>query len=167
MKSALLQLPSRILGRPSASDVQVLLAHARQLQRSSDPKLRPLLLKGKNLGLLCESMEEADAALFLRAATELGARVSHIRPSLSDLSTPAVRRVTSEMLGRLYDGIECQGLPTPLVEQIGREAGIPVYDRLAGKDHPTAQLVALLDGEEPEAGKRQLVLQTVLLATLF
>jgi ornithine carbamoyltransferase len=167
MQSALLQLPSRHLGRPSASDVQVLLANARLLQRSSDPSLRPLLLKGKNLGLLCESTDGDDAVLFLRAATELGARVSHIRPSLSDLSTSTVRRITSQMLGRLYDGIECQGLPAPLVEQIGREAGIPVYDGLAGKDHPTAQLVALLEGEEPEASKRQLVLQTVLLATLF
>jgi len=167
MQSVLLQVSSRHLDRPSPSDVQVLLANARMLQRSSEPRLKGLLLKGKNLALMCESTEDADATLFLRAATELGARVSHIRPSLSDLATPAVRRITSQMLGRLYDGIECQGLPTPLVEQIGLEAGIPVYDGLAAKEHPTARLALLIDGDESEAGKRQLLLQTVLLATLL
>ena len=58
-------------------------------------------------------------------------------------------------------------MPIGAGRQIGREAGIPVYDALAGKDHPTALLVALLDGEESEACKRRLVVQAVLLATLF
>lgn len=167
MPSALTPLPSDHLDHPSTSDVQVLLANARLLRRSSEPHVRQLLLKGKNLGLLCESADDADAALFLRAATELGARVSHIRPSLSDLATPTVRRVTSQMLGRLYDGIECQGLPTHLVEQIGREAGVPVYRGIAGKDHPTAPLATLIEGDESADSKRQLLLQTVLLATLL
>ena len=166
MPNALLQLPSHRGDPPFLGDVETLLANARLLQRASEPRLRKQFLKGKNLGLLCE-LSEADAAtLFTRAATELGAVVSHIRPSLSDLGTPAVRRDTSQMLGRLYDGIECQGLPLELVAQIGREAGVPVYDAIAGKDHPTAGLARLLDGDDSDERKRQLLLQSVLLATL-
>lgn len=166
MQPAVLSIPCRHLDRPSSDDLQVLLAHARMLQRPGDPRLKRLLLKGKNLGLLCESAEDADAALFRDAAAELGARVSHIRPGLSALGTPDVRRDTSQMLGRLYDGIECQGLPALLVEEIGREAGIPVYDGIAGRKHPTVSLIRQLDGDASEACKRQLLLQAVLLATL-
>jgi ornithine carbamoyltransferase len=167
MQSLVLQLPSRHLGRPSTSDIEVLLANARMLQRAAEPRFRQSLLKGKNLALMCESAEGADAALFIGAAMELGARVSHIRPGLSDLATPSVRRGMAQMLGRLYDAIECQGLPAELVEQIRLEAGIPVYDGIAGNEHPTARLATLIDGDESEAGKRKLLLQTTLLATLI
>ena len=135
--------------------------------RSTDSRLKESLLRGKNLGLMCESAEEAEAALFLRAATELGARVSYIRPSRSDLAGPTVCRVIAQVLGRLYDGIECQGLPPQLVEQLGREAGIPAYNALAGRDHPTARLAVLLEGDESDASKRRLLLQAALLATLL
>lgn len=166
MQPAVLSMPCRHLDRPSSDDVQVLLAHARMLQRPGDPRLRQLLLKGKNLGLLCESAEDADAALFRHAAAELGARVSHIRPGLSGLALAGVRRDTSQMLGRLYDGIECQGLPAPLLEEMGRDAGIPVYDGIASRNHPTVGLIRQLDGDASDACKRQLLLQAVLLATL-
>ncbi len=70
------------------------------------------------------------------------------------------------MLGRLYDGIECQGLTPALVDAVGRAAGVPVYDGLASAGHPTAHLASML-GEEDAPGKlRQLMLQTVLLSTL-
>ena len=73
---------------------------------------------------------------------------------------------TARMLGRLYDGIECQGIAPELVELVGREAGVPVYDGLASDRHPTARLAALLGGTESPGTLRQLVLQTVLLSTL-
>ena len=62
-------------------DENVLLEQARILWRAAgDGTLRPLL-KGKNLGLLCAVDDSLEAILFRRAATELGARVAHIRPS--------------------------------------------------------------------------------------
>jgi len=53
-----------------------------------------------------------------------------------------------------------------LVEIVGREAGVPVYDGLASEHHPTARLTRLLDVGDPPGKLRQLVLQTVLLSTL-
>jgi ornithine carbamoyltransferase len=146
----------------SAGDSEVLLGNARLLQRAAAP--RQTLLRGKKLALLCESEEGADAILFREAAAELGAHVSHVRPRLGDLRQPEDLQHTARMLGRLYDGIECQGLAHDLVELVGREAGIPVYDGLASERHPTARLAAMLDVAQPAA--RQLVLQTVLLSTL-
>ena len=97
---------------------------------------------------------------------ELGADVSHIRPHLSELSRPEELRQTARILGRLYDGIECQGLLPALCDAVGREAGVPVYDGLASNRHATARLAALLGADEPPERLREIVLQTVLLSTL-
>jgi ornithine carbamoyltransferase len=70
------------------------------------------------------------------------------------------------MLGRLYDGIECQGLARALVEVVRREAGVPVYDDLASERHPTAQLVEIIGADERSAKLRELVVQVVLLSTI-
>ena len=96
----------------------------------------------------------------------MGAHVAHIRPSLTELSTlPDVQR-TARMLGRLYDAIECQGMATELVHQVGVEAGVPVYDALASAKHPTARLADLLEGDASPPDKRRFVLQAVLLSTI-
>ena len=165
MKTTVLTpVPSANLERLSAIDSDVLLGNARLLQRAPEP--RQTLLRGKKLALLCESEEDPDAVLFREAAAGLGAHVSHIRPRLSDLRQPDDLQHTARMLGRLYDGIECQGLAHDLVELVGREAGVPVYDGLASERHPTARLAAMLGVAEPPARLRELVLQTVLLSTL-
>lgn len=89
-------------------------------------------LRGKNLGLLCETDSSA-ATLFERAAIALGAQVVRIRPSAAGLLTPAERAPTARMLGRLYDAVECQGLAPALVQQLRSAAGVPVFDGLAGR----------------------------------
>jgi len=148
----------------SATDSDVLLGNARLLQRAAES--RQTLLRGKKLALLCEAEEGTDAVLFRQAAAELGAHVSRVRPHLADLGQPNELQHTARLLGRLYDGIECQGLSHALVELVERESGVPVYDGLASERHPTARLAALLDDGAPAGQARQLVLQSVLLSTL-
>ena len=159
-------------------DAALVLDRARALQRAAVTGGLPASLRGRKLGLLCEAGDAGagagtgadadvdDAALFRRAAVELGAHVAHIRPSLTELSTlPDVQR-TARMLGRLYDAIECQGMATELVHQVGIAAGVPVYDALASAKHPTARLADLLEGEASPPDKRRFVLQAVLLSTI-
>ena len=155
-------------------DAALVLDRARALQRAAAAGEIAAPLRGRKLGLLCEAGEvgegdgngDSDAALFRHAAVELGAHVAHIRPSLTELSTlPDVQR-TARMLGRLYDAIECQGMATELVHQVGVEAGVPVYDGLASPRHPTARLAALLEGNALLRDKRRFVLQAVLLSTI-
>jgi ornithine carbamoyltransferase len=162
---ALTPLRNAELAQLSLGDTDILLSNARLLQSAAEPRQTSSLLRGKKLALLCESDEGADAILFRRAASDLGAHVSHIRPRLSDLTRPDDLQHIAQMLGRLYDGIECQGLPPALVEVVGREAGVPVYDGVASEHHPTARLAGQLGGEPP-GRLRQLMLQTVLLSTL-
>ena len=149
----------------SPHDVRVVLASARMLQRASLADAVQPLLRGKNLGLMCEA-DDGDAALFRRAAVELGAHVAHVRPSLSELSTPVEVQHTARMLGRLYDAVECQGMAPALVRQMGRDAGVPVYDGIATLQHPMSRLAELLGDDASPADNRRFVLQAALLSTL-
>ena len=150
----------------SHQDTNVLLARARALQRAGRAGTLQLLLRGKNLGLLCESADSDDAELFRRAGLTLGANVAHVRPSLSAQSSPNEVQLTARMLGRLYDAVECQGMDGALVRQVGRDAGVPVYDGIAALTHPTAKLADLLGGDASPADGRLIVLQAVLVSTL-
>lgn len=146
-------------------DAIVVLKQARALQLASGSGGLRASLGGRYFGLMCQ-VDGNDAALFRRAATELGARVAYVRPSLGASSMPLDIQHTARMLGRLYDAVECQGLPASLVQQMGIDAGVPVYDGIASENHPTTKLVAQLDGDDSPADKRRFVLQAALLCTV-
>ena len=153
---------------PPPGLTDVLLANARLLQRAEPGSDMDGLLRGKNLGLVCESVDNADAILFREAAEALGASVSHIRPELAPAGgvTGGSLLRTARLLGRLYDAIECQGLAPALVVQLGREAGVPVFDGLATPAHSIGQLALELAGAEALEKKRRLLVQAVLLLEL-
>ena len=151
-------------------DVAFVLDNARALQLAARAGDLRASLRGRKFALMCEvdndSDSASDAALFRRAAVELGAHVAHIRPSLTELSTPLEVQHTARMLGRLYDAVECQGMAADLVHQLGIDAGVPVFDAIASQRHPTAKLVSLLGGDSPPLDQRRFVLQAVLLSTV-
>jgi ornithine carbamoyltransferase len=149
-----------------ARDMSALLAHARELQAAARAGTAQRALRGKNFGLFCDSADDGDAALFQRAATALGAQVAHLRPSLSELSTPQDVRHTARVLGRLYDAIDCVGMSSDLVQRIGADAGVPVFEGIASSRHPTAVLAEQLDGAAAAEDKRCLVIQAVLISAL-
>ena len=147
-------------------DVEALLARARALRHAVRAGTTQPLLRGKNLGLLCEAADQDDAELFRRAAVELGARVAHLCPGLSESSTPPEVQHTARMLGRLYDAVECQNMAPSLVLQIAHDAGVPVYDGIASQRHPTAALAARLGDGVSSTDNRRFVVQALLLTTL-
>lgn len=165
----MIQIPTRSLDAAhawlSSDDARVLLESARALQRAARAGATRPLLSGKNVALLSE-VDDADASLFCSAAVELGARVARIRPGFSELGTAQDVQHTAQVLGRLYDAIECQGVAAALVWQMSQGAGVPVYDGLATPHHPTAGLVELLGGDATFADKRRFVVQAVMLTTL-
>jgi ornithine carbamoyltransferase len=148
--------------------VAALLADAQLLQRAARSGATRPLLRGKNLGLLCAIDTECndDAALFRRAATELGAHVAHIRPSLSERSALPEVQAAARMLGRLYDAVECQCMPAILVQRLRLHVDVPVFDGLASPRHPIAHVAELLDAEAAPDDKRCFVLQAVLLCAI-
>ena len=115
---------------------------------------------------MTNTIDNDEARLFTRAAAELGARVSHIVPTLSDSSTDNEVRSTARMLGRLYDAVECQGTAHDLVEQLADAAGVPVFESISSAGHPTARLADLLDGDCSPTDKRKFVIQALLICSI-
>lgn len=150
----------------SAQNMNALLARARELQLAAHSGAPQRLLAGKNVGLICEAADHADAALFQRAAMALGAQVAQLRTRLSKLSTPDEVRHTARVLGRLYDAVDCMGMAPEMVILISTEAGVPVFEGIASAQHPTAGLARLLDSSAPLDDRRCLVIQAVLLSAL-
>ena len=147
-------------------DASFVLDHARALQLAARAGDMRAPLRGRKFGLICEADESGDAALFRRAAVELGAHVAHIRSSPAELSTPQDVQHIARMLGRLYDAVECQGMSPDLVHLMGIDAGVPIYDGIASQQHPTAKLADLLGADDSRLDKRRFVLQAVLLSTV-
>ena len=149
----------------SGPDTGALLAFARELQNASHAGMNGRALRGKNLALLCDMVDTDGAGLFQRAAAGLGAQVAHLRPSLSSLSTPQAVQDTARVLGRLYDAVDCVGMPPDLVRQIGAAAGVPVFEAISSSRHPTARLADQLSGAAID-DYRCSVIQAVLLSAL-
>ena len=168
-----LAMPSSNIARapevePQLSPLSVasLLSRARILQRAALGGTTRPLLRGKNLGLLCETPPDEAQVLFRRAAEELGAHVAVMRSSLSVASSPQEVQHTARMLGRLYESVECQGLDPVLVQRNAEHAGITVFEGAAMKDHPADRLAELLGDTTPQADNRRFVLQAMLLEAI-
>ncbi|MGA0610741.1 hypothetical protein [Caldimonas sp. KR1-144] len=100
-------------------------------------------LSGRHLALV-GSLDGHGAQGFIDCATALGAQVSQVDANAL-LSAPVQRLPElARMLGRLYDGVDCCGLPEALVDQIELYAGVPVTNGLADPAHPLRLLGDLL-----------------------
>jgi ornithine carbamoyltransferase len=112
-------------------------------------------LKGKNLGLLCDDPSQPEALLAYRAAVELGAHVSLVRPRFEEQGDAQAMPETARMLGRLYDGVACVAIPRAVTDQLRALSGVPVIDELdivAPAGHPTVACAACAAGiDHPDA----------------
>lgn len=124
----------------SGTELRCLLDRALQLRREAGRAP----LRGRNLALLCEGEPDEAARALQRAAGELGAQVATLRTSDTCPDGRTVDQATVRLLGRLYDAIDCHGLGQPQVETIAREAGIPVFNGLGGRDRPARTLAELV-----------------------
>lgn len=91
----------------------------------------PQLLRGKRLALLSNDHASPAAMAFRLAATELGAHVALVRAD-----TASGPRSLAALLGQLYDAIECQGVSESALRELGREAGVPVFNNIGSRAHP-------------------------------
>jgi len=157
---------TRTIDEVPPNEIAALLENARALQLAADSgaAIQPLL-RGKKFGLLCGTDEATSdaAALFDRAAGELGARVARIRPRLTEQSTALDVQQTAHLLRRLYDAVVCEGMAPVLVQRLSLEVGVPVYDRITSTNHLITQLAARLGPAGSIDNNRRFVLQALLL----
>jgi ornithine carbamoyltransferase len=65
-------------------------------------------------------------------------------PSGSQIGKKESMADTARVLGRMYDGIEYRGFGQDIVEELGKHAGVPVWNGLTNEFHPTQILADFL-----------------------
>ena len=101
-------------------------------------------MKGKNIALIFEKTSTRTRCAFEVAAYDQGAHVTYLGPDSSQIGKKESMKDTARVLGRMYDAIEYRGKAQAVVEEMGKYAGVPVYNGLTDEFHPTQMLADIL-----------------------
>ena len=113
-------------------------------------------LKGKNIALIFEKSSTRTRCAFEVAAFDQGAHVTYLGPSGSQIGNKESMKDTARVLGRMYDGIEYRGFGQDIVEELGKYAGVPVWNGLTTEFHPTqilADFLTMMEHSDKPLGK--------------
>ncbi len=113
----------------------------REEKRSGNERQR---LVGRNIALIFEKASTRTRSAFEVGAYDQGAQVTYLGPGESPIGKKESIRDTARVLGRMYDGIEYRGSAQDNVENLGRYAGVPVWNGLTDEWHPTQMLADML-----------------------
>jgi len=101
-------------------------------------------LKGKNIALIFEKASTRTRCAFQTAAYDQGAHITYLGPTGSQMGKKETMKDTARVLGRMYEGIEYRGFGQEIVEELGKYAGVPVWNGLTTEFHPTQVMADFL-----------------------
>ena len=125
-----------------------LLALAADLKAKKKTGIPHRLCEGKNIVLLFEKDSTRTRCAFEVAASDLGMGCTYLGPTGSQMGKKESIADTARVLGRMYDGIEYRGFGQSIVEELGKYAGVPVWNGLTNEFHPTQILADFLTIQE-------------------
>ncbi|MCR4693764.1 MAG: ornithine carbamoyltransferase [Pseudobutyrivibrio sp.] len=105
-------------------------------------------LAGKNIALIFEKTSTRTRCSFEVAAYDMGAEVTYLDPSGSQIGKKESIADTARVLGRMYDGIEYRGFEQTKVEDLAKYAGVPVWNGLTNESHPTQMIADMMTIKE-------------------
>lgn len=121
----------------SQKEIKFLLDLSIDLKKSKYNGTEQKLMEGKNIALIFEKASTRTRCAFEVAALDQGAHVTYLGPSGSQIGKKETMKDTARVLGRMYDGIEYRGFGQEIVEELGKYAGVPVWNGLTNEYHPT------------------------------
>jgi ornithine carbamoyltransferase len=124
----------------SPAELRLLLKLAAELKAAKLAGTEQQRLKGKNIALIFEKDSTRTRTGFEVAAYDQGAHVTYLGPSGSQIGKKESIRDTARVLGRIYDAIEFRGFAQADAEMLAANAGVPVYNGLTDRYHPTQAL---------------------------
>ena len=128
--------------------INALLDLAAELKAAKKAGRETQRLRGKNIALIFEKTSTRTRCAFEIAAHDQGAKVTYLEPGSSQIGHKESIKDTARVLGRMYDGIEYRGHGHETVEELARYAGVPVFNGLTDRYHPTQSLADLLTMRE-------------------
>ena len=128
----------------TSEQIEGLLDLAAELKAQKKAGIPHKLCQGKNIVLLFEKDSTRTRCAFEVAGADLGMSVTYLGPSGSQMGKKESIADTARVLGRMYDGIEYRGFGQEIVEDLGKFAGVPVWNGLTNEFHPTQILADML-----------------------
>jgi len=129
-------------------EIRFLLSLSADLKKAKYSGTEQQRLKGKNIVLLFAKDSTRTRCAFEVAAYDQGAQITYLGPSGSQMGKKESMKDTARVLGRMYDGIEYRGFGQEIVEELGKYAGVPVWNGLTNEFHPTQILADFLTMQE-------------------
>ena len=120
-------------------------AHLKALKQKGIPHA---YLQGKNIALLFEKTSTRTRAAFTVACHDLGAHPEFLGAGDIQLGKKESVEDTAKVLGRMFDGIEYRGFSQEAVEDLALYSGVPVWNGLTDRWHPTQMLADFLTIKE-------------------
>ena len=116
-------------------------AGARDLKRSGQ---RPMRLAGRNIAVVFLKPSARTRAAFVVAAADEGAHAEVLRAEDVRFGVKESVKDIARVLGRLYDGIAFRGYGEDVLEALVEHSGVPVWNALTERYHPTQALADML-----------------------
>jgi ornithine carbamoyltransferase len=128
----------------TSPEIMYLLELSAKLKHDKYNNSEAQMLKGKNIALIFEKTSTRTRCAFETAAFDQGANVTYLGPTGTQIGQKESMKDTARVLGRMYNGIEYRGFGQNIVEELGKYAGVPVWNGLTNEFHPTQVLADLL-----------------------
>ncbi len=131
-------------------EITYLLRLSHELRQKKKADMPGNLLRGRNIVLLFEKTSTRTRCAFEAACFDEGGCATYL--SNSQMGMKESLEDTARVLSRYYDGIAFRGAAQETVEGLARFAGIPVWNGLTDRFHPTQALADVMTLSE-HAGK--------------
>lgn len=129
-------------------EILYLIDLAAQLKEKKKKGILVDTLKGKNVALIFEKTSTRTRCSFEVAAHDLGMSTTYLEPAGSQIGKKESIEDTARVLGRMFEGIEYRGFEQEIVEELAKNAGVPVWNGLTNEFHPTQMLADMLTIKE-------------------
>lgn len=132
----------------STKEIEYLIDLSADLKRLKYAGIKPRNLEGKNIALIFEKPSTRTRCAFTVAAVDEGAHAEYLGKGDIQLGKKESVADTARVLGRMFDGIEFRGFKHETVEELAKYSGVPVWNGLTDKYHPTQILADFLTIKE-------------------
>ncbi|HMB69498.1 MAG TPA: ornithine carbamoyltransferase [bacterium] len=130
------------------AEVRYLLDLSEKLKADKRAGIRAKNLDGMSIALIFEKPSTRTRCAFVTACVDEGAHPEYLLGQDLRLGIKESTADVARVLGRLFDGIEFRGFRHETAEELARWAGVPVWNGLTDRFHPTQVLADFLTVRE-------------------
>ena len=128
----------------TAEEITYFLDLAEELKQKKHSHVLHDTLRGRNVALIFEKTSTRTRCSFEVAAHDLGMGTTFLDPKASQIGKKESIEDTARVLTRMFDGIDYRGFGQEIVEELAKNATVPVWNGLTNEFHPTQILADIM-----------------------